>query len=93
MLAKLEEEIREVADVLDDPAAAARELGDVLFAAVNLARHLGIDAELALRATTARFEARFRWMEGQVADRDLAALTLDEYDALWEQAKAAGAGD
>jgi len=92
VMAKLREEVDELAGVIDDPAAAADELGDVLFAAVNLSRHLGVDAELALRRTTARFEARFRWIEAKLGERAMAETSLDELDALWEQAKAAEAG-
>jgi tetrapyrrole methylase family protein/MazG family protein len=93
VIAKLREEVAELATAIGDPAAAAAELGDVLFAAVNLSRHLEVDAELALRATTARFEARFRWMEAQLGERKLADTPLVELDELWERAKAAGAGD
>lgn len=93
VIAKLREEVAELAAAAGDPDAAAHELGDVLFTAVNLSRHLGVDAELALRATTARFEARFRWIEAQLGDRAMAETPLDELDDLWEQAKAAGAGE
>ena len=92
VIAKLREEIDELRAVIDDRSAAASELGDVLFSAVNLARHLGIDAELALRESTARFEARFRWMEAHLGDREMADMSLGELDVLWERAKAAGIG-
>jgi len=93
VLVKLQEEVEEVAEAVGDPAAAARELGDMLFAAVNLARHLEVDPELALRAATARFEARFRWIEERLGSRPAAEAGLVELDALWEEAKAAGIGD
>ena len=92
VLDKLREEVAELAQAMADPAAAAAELGDVLFAAVNVARHLGVDAELALRGTTARFETRFRWIEDRLGDKSMTELSLAELDELWEQAKAAGAG-
>jgi uncharacterized protein YabN with tetrapyrrole methylase and pyrophosphatase domain len=75
-----------------DPAAATRrraELGDLLFALTNLARHLGIDPETALRGTTARFVRRFRYIEEQLAagGRRPSDSTLAEMDLLWEEAK------
>jgi len=65
------------------------EMGDLLFAVVNVARHAGVDPEAALRSSAARFIGRFRVMEG-AAGRDLNGMTLDELDRLWEDAKAAG---
>jgi tetrapyrrole methylase family protein/MazG family protein len=84
VLAKLNEEIGELEQVLGDPARASEELGDVLFTVVNLARHLGIDPELAVRGTIERFSERFRAMEGM---GPLEGLTLDELDDRWNQAK------
>lgn len=81
----VEEELAELTEVIDDPRAAD-ELGDVLFAAANLARHLGTDPELALRRATARFESRFRWMEDAA---DLEGADVDELNRLWERAKQA----
>lgn len=80
----VEEEMAELMEVLDDPRAAPDELGDVLFAVANLARHLGTDPELALRRATARFESRFRMMEGMA---DLGQADADELNRLWEKAK------
>ena len=85
----VEEEIAELVEVLNqgeeaDPEEADHELGDVLFAVANLARHLGVQPELALRKAVNRFETRFRRMEEL---DDLAAADLDRLDALWEQAK------
>lgn len=85
VIAKVEEEMGELAAVLDDRAAVTAELGDVLFSVVNLARHLEIDPDLALRAATARFERRFRAME---ATGPLEGLSPEELEARWEEAKA-----
>ena len=89
VVADVEEEIAELVEVIDqgeeaDHEEANHELGDVLFAVANLARHLGVPPELALRKAVNRFEARFRRMEEL---DDLAAADLDRLDALWEQAK------
>ncbi|WP_211331980.1 nucleoside triphosphate pyrophosphohydrolase [Inmirania thermothiophila] len=95
VLEKVREETAELAAELAarDRARLADELGDLLFAAVNLARHLGVDAEDALRRATARFEARFRTMERLAAARGtaLAALDAEALEALWAEAKAAEA--
>ncbi len=61
------------------------EVGDLLFAAVNFARHLKIDPENALRAANRKFERRFRAMEAM--DAGFAGLSLEEKEALWVQAK------
>jgi len=92
VLAKIDEELAEVRAELDKGAAQERvaaEIGDLLFATVNLARHAGVDAEAALRGTNDRFTRRFRHVESEFADRadDLAGATLDELDAAWERAK------
>jgi MazG family protein len=73
----------------DDPArkpAVEAELGDLLFTVVNLGRHLGVDAEMALRGCNRRFRQRFREMELASA-RPLEELSPDELEALWAQAK------
>ena len=72
----------------------ADELGDVLFAVANLARHLQLDPEAALRGTNAKFERRFRRIEAWLAEqgRTPAESTLAEMDALWERAKAEARG-
>nr|WP_277998361.1 nucleoside triphosphate pyrophosphohydrolase [Sphingomonas liriopis] len=82
--AKVIEEIEEVTDAPAD--MVEEEVGDLLFAVVNWARHLGIDPEAALRAGNAKFERRFRAME-QVAGDGFAALSLDDKEALWQQVK------
>lgn len=81
---KVREEVTELDEALDDRVQAEHELGDLLFSAVNLARHLHIDPEVALRRAVDRFGERFRRME---ESRDLAGLTLPELDKLWEAAK------
>lgn len=90
---KLQEEIAELqAEVPNDglPAtsAAEEELGDLLFTAVNLARHLKIDSESALRSCNAKFRRRFAAMESAAGNADaLAALTPPQLEELWNQAK------
>ncbi len=68
-----------------DPAVEA-ELGDLLFTVVNLGRHLGVDAEMALRGCNLRFRQRFREME-LASVRPLEELAPDELEALWVEAK------
>jgi ATP diphosphatase len=93
VLDKIREETSEIELALDnkDHAAAAGEIGDLMFALVNLARHLDVDADAALRATNTKFERRFRSIETALArlGRTPSEATLEEMDALWDQAKAA----
>jgi len=72
-----------------DPVRATEEFGDLLFAAVNLSRHLGVDPELALAGASDRFAARIRHMEASATDegRSLADYTLEELDRMWNRAK------
>ena len=84
-VAKIEEELQEVHDATS-PEEHKEEVGDLLFAVVNLARHLKVDPEAALRAASAKFEARFRVMEQTAGDR-FQSLDLDGKEALWQQAK------
>ena len=84
--AKIAEEIDEVAHA-GNAAERADEIGDLLFAVVNWARHLGVDPESALRGANAKFERRFRAMEAVAGDA-FAGLTLAEKDALWDRVKA-----
>ena len=89
---KIDEELREIAEVpVDDSAKRAEELGDLLFATANWARHLGVDPEEALRLANAKFERRFRAMEKLAAERDLPLGQLDAaaWDALWNEVKEA----
>ncbi len=90
-IAKLAEEIAELEVEIAGGAAHARveeEMGDILFAAANLARKLDIDPEAALRAATAKFERRFRRVETLAAERGIAA-DLAALDALWDEVKRA----
>ena len=94
VLDKLDEELAEVRDALsqDDRDAVADELGDVLFVMANLARHLKVDAEDALRRGNAKFERRFAYIEQalRAAGQRPEDCTLAELDTLWNAAKAAG---
>jgi MazG family protein len=92
---KIEEEIAEIEDAIDengDRAPIEEEVGDLLFTAANLARKLDIEPETALRRATAKFERRFRRVETLARERgigrDLAAL-----EALWEEVKATEKSD
>jgi ATP diphosphatase len=90
---KIEEELGELRTELSaaktDPARITDELGDVLFAVANLARHCRIDPEAALRSTNDKFERRFRYVEAELAKtgRKPSEATLEEMEALWQQAK------
>ncbi len=92
VLAKIREELEELEQELDagaEQGAVEDELGDVLFACANLARHMNVDPETALRGTNRKFERRFRRVESWLSDqgRVPAQSTLEEMDALWERAK------
>jgi ATP diphosphatase len=93
MLAKIREEIEEIETELarNDREAAQAEVGDLLFAVVNLARHLDIDPEAALRGTNRKFEHRFAQIERALAERGKGPgeATLAEMDGLWNEAKLA----
>jgi tetrapyrrole methylase family protein/MazG family protein len=86
--AKVREELDEVLTAITDDDRAA-EMGDLLFALVNWARWLKIDPETALRATNTKFYRRFRYIEEQLAKRGKTPVesTLEEMDALWNEAK------
>lgn len=81
--AKIDEELIEIAGATTD-TELVDEVGDLLFAVVNYARHLGVDPEVALRGATAKFEARFRVIETAPG---FAGLSLDEKEQLWAAAK------
>jgi ATP diphosphatase len=81
---KITEELAEL-DAEKDHARQEEELGDLLFAVVNLARHLNIDAEAALRKANSKFERRFRAIEREPG---FDQLSLDEMETLWRRAKA-----
>ncbi len=85
--AKIEEELDEVREATS-PEEKHDEIGDLLFAVVNLARHMNIDAERALDDATAKFEARFRQMESE-GDTPFANQSMEELDARWRRAKIA----
>ncbi len=94
VLAKLREELGELEEALGEGSVEAihAELGDLLFTAVNLARHVKTDAESSLRHASSRFEARFRAMESLAAERGQSLSELDDeaLDGLWNAAKAQG---
>jgi len=91
VLRKIREEADEIEVALDrgDAGELAEETGDLLFALVNLARHTGVDPEMALRGTNAKFERRFGYIERSLASqgRPLESASLSEMDALWDEAK------
>src|SRR5690349_1550916 len=93
-LAKVKEELAELEREMAgaDRAAAARELGDLLFAVVNLARKLGVDPRAALEGANAKFKSRFEGVEQLARERgiDLAQAGLDVLDRLWDEVKAQG---
>jgi len=92
VLSKIREEADEIEAALDgDQPNAAAEIGDLLFAAVNLARHLQADPETLLRQTNRKFERRFGAIEQALAARGKAPqdASLAEMDALWNEAKSA----
>lgn len=92
VLDKIEEEIAELrAEMTETPAPdrVADEMGDLFFALANLARHVDVDPESALRGTNAKFERRFRWIEKRLDEhgKTPADSSLDEMEALWQEAK------
>jgi ATP diphosphatase len=91
VLHKIREEADEIEAALDrgDKDELVAETGDLLFALVNLARHIGADPDLALRGTNAKFERRFGYIEQALAARgdSLEGASLAEMDALWNEAK------
>ena len=93
VLDKIEEEIGELRAELDggDPARLKDEVGDLLFAVANLARHAGVDPETALAGTNGKFTRRFAHIEARLAEagRGLHEAGLEEKEALWQEAKAA----
>ncbi|MGH9528451.1 MAG: nucleoside triphosphate pyrophosphohydrolase [Terriglobales bacterium] len=91
---KLQEEIRELQDELDEPAEkinvhVEEEVGDLFFVLVNLARHLSVDPESALRKANRKFRRRFQWMEQRLAasGKSLEQSTTTELEAQWQEAK------
>ncbi|MEW6644253.1 MAG: nucleoside triphosphate pyrophosphohydrolase [Pseudomonadota bacterium] len=91
VLAKIREETDEIEAALDagQSEEVAAEVGDLMFVLVNLARHVGADPEASLRNANTKFERRFGFIEHALAARGVAPAdaTLDEMDALWNEAK------
>ncbi|MGD0282797.1 MAG: nucleoside triphosphate pyrophosphohydrolase [Dissulfurispiraceae bacterium] len=91
VMAKLDEELSEFREALDqkDQAGIEDELGDVFFVLVNISRFVGVNPEDALRKTISKFISRFRYIEMKAASagRKLSDMTLEEMDALWDEAK------
>jgi len=92
VFAKLEEELSELREALETKASMehiSEEIGDLLFSCVNLARHVNVDSESALRFCNRKFESRFRHIENQLALQGLTMkeATLEQMEALWIQAK------
>jgi nucleoside triphosphate diphosphatase len=92
VLRKIREEADEIEAALErgDASELESETGDLLFAVVNMARHVGVDPEMALRGTNAKFERRFGYIERALASRgrSLSSASLKEMDSLWDEAKA-----
>lgn len=91
VLDKVREELDEVLEAMaqGDSEALAGEVGDLLFSVVNLARHLKVDPENALRGANTKFDRRFRFIEQALRDthRPVEDCSLEELDALWGEAK------
>ena len=91
VLDKVREELDEVLEAMaaQDAPAIADEVGDLLFAVVNLARHLKLDAEATLRQASSKFERRFRMIEQLLRERGqpIENCTLEQLDALWAEVK------
>ncbi len=91
--AKVQEEMTELNEVMEDPAASierkTEEMGDVLFSLINYSRFNKIDPEQALQKVNIKFKSRFEYIEDH-ADRPLPDMTLEEMDALWNEAKGKG---
>ncbi len=93
VLDKVTEELAEI-EAAESDDEREKELGDLLFSVVNAARWLGIEAEASLRGTNRRFYRRYTVMERLSRERGVSfdALSMDEKEALWQEAKAQGAG-
>jgi ATP diphosphatase len=92
VFAKIDEEIREIREAIsgqEDKAKLTEELGDILFVCVNLARHMQIDTEAALRSANKKFQNRFRYIETKLDEQNKVPenVTLQELDRLWDEAK------
>jgi MazG family protein len=93
VLAKIREEIDELEKAIEegDAKESEKELGDLLYALVNLSRHLKVDPEAALRGTMARFKKRFAWVEESLyaEGKEASEVSLDDLEERWSQAKKA----
>ena len=91
VLEKIEEETAEIKDAMASGSQSeiAEEIGDLLFAVVNLARHLKVDPEQSLRAANLKFSRRFNYIEKdfQSKNKPIKGASLDEMEALWQEAK------
>lgn len=91
VLARLEDEIRELREAIQegDRSAQSNEMGDVLFSCVNLSRHLNVDAETALRTANRRFEQRFRYVENaaSVSGNEMKDCSSEKLEQWWQAAK------
>lgn len=89
VMAKVKEELAELRADWDNPQQRAEEMGDLLFACVNLARHAGVDAETALREANRKFERRFRAVEQRLHEdgTPLGEATLEQMESAWQQVK------
>ena len=96
VFSKIEEEIGELREAISsgDEANVHDEIGDLLFTIANIARKLNVNAEEALQSTNRKFRRRFESMEASVREggRNLDQLSLEQMDALWDEAKAAERG-
>lgn len=94
VLDQIEEELQEVREAIKsgNKAAVLDEMGDMIFAQVNLARHLGVNPEDAVRSTNSKFERRFGFIEDKIraSGKDWKDYSLQELDAFWNQAKKEG---
>jgi tetrapyrrole methylase family protein/MazG family protein len=88
---KLDEELLEFREAVEhrDTKEIEGEIGDIIFVLVNISRFVGVNAEEALRKSTSKFISRFRYIEIKAAEagRQLEDMTLEEMDALWNEAK------
>lgn len=91
VMAKIEEERTELVEAIatGERAQIADEMGDLLFAVANLARHLGLDPEESLRSTNDKFTRRFKYIESSLKEQKMPIeeASLDEMEALWQRAK------
>ena len=90
-VAKLDEEVAELKEAIAQGTNVEEELGDLLFAAVNVSRFAGVDSEMALHAASEKFIARFAKVEALAREqgRDMKDMTPEQLDGLWERAKRA----